>query len=209
MFTGIIELFGQVQNIESLPSGLAFCIETSKETIETLAIGESIAVNGVCCTVIKCSDTLFYFEASPETLALTTFKLLEVGQKVHLEIPLSLSKPLGGHFVTGHVDEVINIGSIVPMNDFSVYVFENITRPEWICDKGSITLDGVSLTINRVISDNSIECMLIPHTINNTRFKRLKVGERVNVEYDYLAKIIARQYALTKRTPPLSFSKEM
>mgnify|MGYP006073355593 CR=1 FL=1 len=205
MFTGIIEQFGTIEKIETLPFGKRFFI---KNDIESLRIGDSIAVNGVCFTVTTLDARLISVEASPETLAKTTMSNLSLKEHVHLELPVSLSKPLGGHFVTGHVDEVLRIASIESFDAFRRYVFEGITQPQWICCKGSITVDGVSLTINRLVSSNSIECMLIPHTLKNTRFNTLKTHDAVNVEYDYLAKIVARQHAVRQDAAELTFSEE-
>lgn len=206
MFTGIIESLGYITKIEAMSQGLRFFISSN---IDSLRIGDSIAVNGVCFTVTRLGESNFCFEASPETLAKTTMACVKIGDLMHLEVPLSLSKPLGGHFVTGHVDETLRISMIEPLNEFSRYVIDGITKPQWICDKGSITLDGVSLTINRVISEKSIECMLIPHTISQTRFNTLKVNDLINAEYDYLAKIVARQSALATKASQVSYCEEM
>ncbi len=205
MFTGIIEHLGVLERIEAIEGGKRFYIS---QDISNQIIGDSVAVNGVCFTIVTLNDDSMSIEASPETLQVTTADKWEVGEKVHLEQPVSMSKPLGGHFVTGHVDETLQVTEIERLKDFYRIVFGGITHPQWVCHKGSVTLNGVSLTINRLISQNSIECMLIPHTLDNTGFKRLKKYDAVNVEYDYLAKIVARQYAVIQDAAELSFNEE-
>ena len=206
MFTGIIEHFGVVIRIEILACGKRFYLS---HNLSNQRIGDSLAVNGVCFTLTTIDDNELSIDASPETLAVTTVDHLVLGQKVHLEQPISMSKPLGGHFVTGHVDEVLQVLEIEHLTDFHRLVFGGITKPEWVCHKGSIALNGVSLTINKILSDSSIECMLIPHTLDNTCFNQLKKQDTVNVEYDYLAKIVARQHALIHNAATHFTSEEM
>lgn len=206
MFTGIIEHFGVVQQIDALECGKRIYLSHG---INGQVIGDSVAINGACFTIVTLSENRISVEVSPETLLVTTIDDLMVGSKVHLEQPVSMTKPLGGHFVTGHVDEMIKVAEIKVLKDFYRVVFDGISKPEWVCHKGSITINGVSLTINKVISLSSIECMLIPHTINNTCFKQLKEHDAVNVEYDYLAKIVARQHAVIQEAAGISFSEEV
>lgn len=197
MFTGIIEHLGNLDKVTSLSKGLQFCI--SHQMSALISIGDSVAINGVCLTVTDIKQQQLRFDVSPETLEKTNLGMLGIDAQLHLELPLSLSKPLGGHFVTGHVDQTLRIAKIIHEEEFVKYTFEGVQYPEWICQKGSVTLEGVSLTINAIPTDHSIECMLIPHTITNTRFKDLKETDLVNVEYDYIAKIVARQHALEER----------
>ena len=193
MFTGIIEKNGEIVDIEPLKSGFLLQVQSSFNHIE---LGESIAANGVCLTAKSFQDGLIDFDVSPETLVKTNFNILKTGDILHLEKPLTLAKPIGGHFVTGHVDETLEIENIESVGEFKKYIFKGITHPEWVCEKGSVALEGISLTINQLLGSDRLVCMLIPHTINVTRFNRLKVGDLVNVEYDYLAKIVARQCAI-------------
>lgn len=206
MFTGIIEHFGIITRIETLVYGKRFFLS---HELSNQVIGDSLAVNGVCFTITSLDKNELSIEASPETLLVTTTNQLTLGQKVHLEQPVSMSKPLGGHFVTGHVDEVLQVLEVEPLKDFYRIVFGGISKPEWVCHKGSIALNGVSLTINKILSNSSIECMLIPHTLDNTCFNELKQQDKVNVEYDYLAKIVARQHALIHNAATQFTSEEM
>jgi riboflavin synthase len=158
---------------------------------------------------VSINNFIISLDVSSETLFKSTLAKTKVGNIVHLELPVSMSKPLGGHFVTGHVDENIFIKSIEKMGEFTKYIFDGISKPEWICDKGSIALDGISLTINRLPTQTSVECMLIPHTIANTCFKSLVVNDLVNVEYDYIAKIVARQNTLKNMSVKSLYSEEV
>lgn len=195
MFTGIIEHLGKIVRKRRDMNGLTLVVEHS---LGYLKAGESIAVNGVCLTVSHIEPSLITFDVSPETQHKTTLDELINGECVHLERALTLNTPLGGHFVTGHIDQVLRIQQIKPEGQFTQYVFEGVVYPQWLVDKGSIALDGVSLTINRILTEERFECMIIPHTKQWTRFKYLKVADRVNAEYDYLAKIVARQHTLAQ-----------
>lgn len=193
MFTGIIEHTATLYDIKPNGQGLTYYLES---TLATPALGESIAVNGVCLTVIEASVGKLAFDISPETLEKTTLGTLEIGTLVHLEKPLTLTQPLGGHFVTGHVDEVLTVEKIEKVDKFSRFIFSGVSRPQWLCEKGSITLDGVSLTVNAIPTNETVECMLIPHTLSHTRFGSMKEQDRINAEYDTIAKIVARQHAI-------------
>lgn len=196
MFTGLIESLGSIISLTTINTGVKLTIESN---LDSLLIGDSIAINGVCLTVTEIDGKNLSFDISPETLERSNLKYLTTNIKVHLETSLTLSKPMGGHFVTGHVDEMLFIHSVKSVGEYFQYVFSGVTHPSWICAKGSIALDGVSLTINSLIDDDKFDCMLIPHTISMTRFKDLQCNDLVNVEYDYLAKIVARQHALEEK----------
>lgn len=199
MFTGIIEQTGELSVIEPLAQGLRFCITTHSK-LEPLKIGDSVAVNGVCLTVVRLTDQMITFDVSPETLEKTNFALLTQGELLHLELPLTMGTAMGGHFVLGHVDEAVQIKRMEAVESFTLLEIKGVSYPQWICEKGSITLDGVSLTINGISEDNVISCMLIPHTMNNTRFKHLKPSDWLNAEYDYIAKMVARQQLHARST---------
>lgn len=192
MFTGLIETLGRVVDNQPLKSGRRLTIDA---TIEALQPGESIAVNGVCLTALPDQEKLS-FDVSPETLRLTTLGELNAGQLIHLERALLAGSRMGGHYVSGHVDTMATVLTIRPEGDYmelTIGDFGMHAKP-YLFPKGSITLDGVSLTINTVIHD-TISVMLVPYTLSMTTFCSAIVGQRVNVEFDYLARTIAHQLA--------------
>jgi len=194
MFTGLIESVAHVIENEPHQSGRRLTIEASFEGIQS---GESIAINGVCLTVLHHHDgRRLSFDLSPETLALTTLETLTSGQKVNVERALLASSRMGGHYVSGHVDTTAKICSLRKIGEFielSVSDF-NMPASSYLLPKGSITLDGISLTINSTKAE-LITVMLVPHTLSMTTFSELKIGQNVNVEFDYLARIVAHQLA--------------
>lgn len=192
MFTGLIEQMGVVKALTPLKQGISVIIS---HQFPTLSMGESIAVDGVCLTVTDFTDTTFSCELSPETLLKTHFLELKEGHKVNLERCLTLSKPLGGHIVLGHVDETLTVEKIINHQDFNEVVFTGTLHPEWLIEKGSIAINGISLTIND-LQENSIYCMIVPHTNEVTTIQSLEVGSMVNVEYDYFAKIVTKHNVL-------------
>ena len=194
MFTGLIETQGLV-----LSSGQRLVIEAEMSDMRT---GESIAVNGVCLTLLPHESkpkTVLRFDLSPETLAITTLGQLQAGGKVNLERAVMAGMTrMGGHYVSGHVDTTAVIQSLRRLDDcieISVGQF-GIDATAHLIAKGSITLDGISLTINTVAHD-AITIMLVPHTLAMTTFGDIKIGQCINVEFDYLTRIIAHQLALT------------
>lgn len=192
MFTGLIETLGRVVDNQLLESGRRLTLDSPFETIQS---GESIAVNGVCLTALS-ADKKTSFDVSPETLRLTTLGALEPGQQVHLERALLAGSRMGGHYVSGHVDTMASILSVRAEGEFvelTIGEFDMHALP-YLFQKGSITLDGVSLTINTVFQ-NTISVMLVPYTLSMTTFCSAVVGQRVNVEFDYLARTIAHQLA--------------
>ena len=191
MFTGIIETLGRVVENQSLKSGCRLMVRSDFQDIMP---GESIAVNGVCLTALAGDGKYLAFDISLETLRLTTLGVCTAGQPVHLERALLAGTRMGGHYVSGHVDTTAVVQSIRMLDDFVECVIGEFGAQAlpYLWPKGSITLDGVSLTINAVIGD-SITVMLVPHTLANTTFGSLKVGSRMNVEFDYLARIILHQ----------------
>ncbi len=192
MFTGLIESLGRVVDNQLLQSGRRLTIDA---VIDDLQPGESIAVNGVCLTVLPFQEKPS-FDVSPETLRLTTLGELKPGQSVNIERALLAGSRMGGHYVSGHVDTMASVRSFHSEGEFvelSIGDFGMHAMP-FLLPKGSITLDGISLTINTVVKD-TISVMLVPHTLGMTTFGSVNVGQRVNVEFDYLARIIAHQMA--------------
>ena len=193
MFTGIITDVGRVAAVE--PKGdTRFILETAFDTA-AIPIGASIAHNGVCLTVVAKTDGRYAVEASAETLARTTLGQWRVGTPVNLERSLRLGDELGGHLVFGHVDGVGEVIDRAPDGDSLRFVFE---APEalapMVATKGSIAVDGVSLTINEV-DGSRFGVNIIAHTQSATNFGDMALGDRVNLEVDMLARYVARQLA--------------
>jgi len=189
MFTGLIEGKGRISRL--VPKGGGLFVEILSEfPLSGSKVGDSIAVDGVCLTAISLSEKGFTAEVSPETLAKTTFKYKKPGDWVNLERALRLGDPLGGHLVSGHVDGVGRIQKILPLGNF--YQFEIEIPSEfshYLIPKGSISIDGISLTINEV-KGNCITLMIIPHTYKVTALSLKRVGDYVNVEIDMIAKMV-------------------
>ena len=187
MFSGIIEKLAQVHEFEvsNDKSYIALAIDNSDLPLK---IGDSVAVNGVCLTIAKIENDLFYYDLSPETLSLTSLKDLSVNDSVNIEYPLTLNKFISGHITTGHVDSIGIIKSLQKIIDsWEVVVEVKLDILKYIIYKGSITIDGVSLTVNK-LDNNLIYLMIIPHTFENTIFKNYKIGQKVNIEVDYITK---------------------
>ncbi len=195
MFTGLIEQTGLV--ITNHNNGLAnrLSISSSFAQLET---GESIAVNGVCLTLLPMTSVgVLDFDISPETLQKTTVGYFAPGDLVNLERAMLASARFGGHYVSGHVDTTAQVHSIQTINEFihlELSGFQHHTQA-FLIPKGSITLDGVSLTINDVV-EQRVQLMLVPHTILNTTLGGLKTGRPVNIEFDYFTRIVAHQLQL-------------
>jgi len=191
MFTGIIEETGTVRSITSRSAGTALCIHAEK-VLEGTAVGDSIAVNGVCLTVTSLSDGTFTADVMPETVRLTSLARLFPGAKVNLERAMSPAGRLGGHIVSGHVDGCGRVDAIVP-DGIAKRVTISLEAPllKYIARKGSVTLDGVSLTVVAA-DDRSFAVSLIPQTRSATTLGELRTGSIVNVEVDLLARYIER-----------------
>jgi len=191
MFTGLIEEMGKVAALSPEGGGAALEISaplTSKEA----AIGDSIAINGTCLTVTQKNSDNLKFHASSETLSATTMGKLKPGQRVNLEAALRPSDRMGGHFVSGHVDAVGRIRSITPEGQAVRYEIE---CPEevlkYLVDKGSVAVDGISLTVVKVLYD-AFTMVIIPHTSEVTTIGELKAGHKVNLEADIIGKYVYR-----------------
>ncbi len=184
MFSGIVEQIGRVNEFKN-KSHLVLNINLSEISV---SIGDSVAVNGVCLTIISSSENVCCFDISPETLSLTSLNDLDAGEEVNIEFPLTLNKFISGHITTGHIDSIGIVKSITKIIDsWEVHLELDMSALKYIVHKGSITIDGVSLTINKIV-DNIIHLMIIPHTYKNTILKNYKIGQKVNIEVDYITK---------------------
>ncbi len=208
MFTGIIQEIGKIQAVEKGGHGVSLTIE-AKKTSPKLKVNESIAVNGVCQTILQKEKSLFVVGAVEGTLKKTTLGNLCKGEEVNLELSLRLNDPLGGHLVLGHVDTVGSITSITPRTNswiFKIHVPKAFWR--YIIPVGSIAVDGVSLTVAEFKS-STMAVSIIPHTMRNTTFKNRHVGDKVNIEFDVLGKYIERLLQtdglLEKRTKHMKY----
>jgi riboflavin synthase len=192
MFTGIIQTIGEVDSITADEGDVELQIAAPGLGLEGVAIGDSIAVNGCCLTVTRLLDNAFIADVSHETLNVTTLGDWQVGTLVNLEKALTAGQPLGGHYVTGHVDGVATIGALetdARSTRMQIEVPKEFAR--YIARKGSITLDGVSLTVNEV-GPTTFAVNLIPHTLDVTILNRYVVGTRVNFEVDIIARYLER-----------------
>jgi riboflavin synthase len=191
MFTGLIQEVGVVQRLEQQGQGLYLSLEAPKLSLR-VKMGDSVAVNGCCLTVVEIKPPQISFQAVPETLKRTLLGLWKEGTLVNLELPLTLSEPLGGHFVQGHVDGVAQIVDLKPDGQGSKM---KARIPEalvpYVVEKGSIALDGISLTV-AAIAGSEVEVALIPHTIQNTDLRARKKDDYLHVEADLLAKYVGK-----------------
>jgi riboflavin synthase len=191
MFTGLVVAQGKVKRIRDRAGGMELEIEAPKVARE-LDAGDSVAVNGACLTATSAGRRRFLVELMPETVARSTFARIERGANVNLELPLRLSERLGGHLVQGHVDGVARVVRSEE-DDGARRVWlsadEDIVR--YVVGKGSVSLDGVSLTVVEA-GRSTFQVALIPHTLGATTLGRLEVGSEVNVEVDILAKYVER-----------------
>jgi riboflavin synthase len=195
MFTGIVQTVGKVKQLEARGGDVRISFETGALDPDTLNIGDSIAVNGCCLTVIEKLADGFAADASTETLALTTLGKLGPGSPVNLETALTLATPLGGHLVSGHVD---GVGAIRERRvdarsvRFSIELPAELAR--YVARKGSICVDGVSLTVNDVTAA-VFEVNIVPHTLVHTVIGKYVAGTRVNIEVDLVARYLERLLA--------------
>ncbi|MFC1621683.1 riboflavin synthase [Candidatus Omnitrophota bacterium] len=192
MFTGIIEEIGSITGINKTASGA--CLKIKGTLVSSDAkLGDSIAINGVCLSVTDIKGTVLNFDVIYETLKRTTLGQLKINDAVNLERSLKLDSRIGGHFVSGHVDYKGKIVDIIKGSEgtgFKISILSEFSR--FVAEKGSITIDGISLTIASLTSDSFI-VYLIPHTLKNTTLGRKRKSTPVNIELDLLAKYLARQ----------------
>ena len=190
MFTGIIEAVGQIRQVEQRDRGVRLTIASERLDFSDVAVGDSIAANGVCLTVISLDGNAYTVDVSQESLNCTV-GLGDPGE-VNLEKAMRLSDRLGGHLVSGHVDgvgEVVKFDPVGESHRLTIRAPRELAR--FIAPKGSITVNGVSLTVNEV-SDAMFSINLIPHTLDVTTLKHIQPGSRVNLEVDMLARYVDR-----------------
>ncbi len=205
MFTGIIQSVGEITQATPVGADIQLAISTGQLDMADVQPGDSIAVNGVCLTAIKLGKTQFEAHVSHETLSVTVG--LEKLQKVNLEKALRLNDRLGGHLVSGHVDgtgEVVNFAQLGDCWRLDIRAPHAISK--YIAVKGSICVNGVSLTVNSIASD-IFSINLIPHTLENTTLKSLAAGHRVNLEVDQIARYVERMTLWASEKPEESESK--
>jgi len=185
MFTGLVEEIGIVKKLTLGGSSAKLTVQTSLKGVN---IGDSVAVNGACLTAVNIDKGFITFDLSEETLKRANLKLLKPGDRVNLERALTLQKPLGGHIVLGHVDTLGKIRELKPQGEHRrlVIAFEE-RYSVYTVEKGSIAVDGISLTVN-VVGPDFVEINLIPHTFQSTNLKFRKVGDYVNLEFDIFGK---------------------
>lgn len=187
MFTGMIEEIGEIRALNPNGSGLDVVIDC-KKILSDVKVGDSISVNGCCQTVVEFGENYFKTNLSQETLGISTFSNLKVGYSVNLERAVTPNSRLGGHIVQGHVDGVAVLRKVISLGDFFDLYFEvptNLSR--YIAKKGSITVDGISLTVSDETS-STFRVSVIPHTFENTTLHFLKIGDKVNIETDIIAR---------------------
>jgi riboflavin synthase len=191
MFTGLIEEVGRVVSFDRLGSAARLAVAASFPADE-VRLGDSIAVNGVCLTVAAAKGGAFSFDASPETLEQTAFRRLKSGDRVNLERALRLGDRLGGHIVTGHVDCVATVTERREVANNIIFSFRiPHASARYLVAKGSVTIDGISLTVNRV-DETGFSVNVIPHTASLTTLPGKRPGDEVNIETDIIGKYLER-----------------
>ena len=196
MFTGIVEEMGEVRSI-ARAGDVARLHVNAVSTLDGSDIGASVAVNGVCLTVVERGDDGFVFEVGPETLARTALARLRAGDAVNLERPLRFGGTLGGHLVLGHVDGTGTVEQVTRVESTARVRISLLDRglEPLLIPQGSVAVDGVSLTV-AALDDGRFEVMIIPHTLAATTFGRLSAGQSVNIETDMIGKYVLRSIAL-------------
>ena len=204
MFTGIIEELGHVLSFKNGYAGARLTIASSSVLTDAI-VGASIAVNGTCLTAVEISSDKWTADLAPETLDRTNLSDLQAGEPVNLERPLRANSRLDGHFVLGHVDGVGTVESLEALGDDNWWLQIRVPAPlvRYIVSKGSLAVDGISLTVARV-EDELVSFTVIPHTYQHTALHARRPGSRVNIEVDILAKHLEKltAYALTKVPAP-------
>ena len=188
MFTGIIQALGHIKTKVSYDKGAVFSFSTTNFDFSSVAIGDSIAVNGVCLTAVEIGEDFFKADVSQETLDCSIFSQLEQGDSVNLEKALRLNQGIDGHLVSGHVDGIAQVNDQFKEGEstrFKISVPDNLVK--YIAKKGSVCINGVSLTVNS-ITDNIFDLNIVPHTLTVTTLGKLKVGSKVNLEVDIIAR---------------------
>lgn len=206
MFTGIIAAIGKIEVVQPKGGDLRLQVATGNLDLSDVSLGDSVAVNGVCLTVVDISNATLSFDVSRESLARTSLGNVESGSAINLEKALAVGDRLGGHFVSGHVD---GLGKVVSKQESARSVIFRIEVPagleRYIAEKGSICIDGTSLTVNNV-ADNWFEVNIIRHTMQETIMSSYSVGTKINLEVDLIARYLERllpqqqDTAITKET---------
>ena len=196
MFTGLVQDLGCIKEVINLSGGKIFSLEVNLCTDE-IKKGDSIAINGACQSVIKKEGKILSFEAMNETLRHTNLAFLKKGDFVNVELAMKLSDRLDGHLVSGHIDRVAKLNSI--KNDGVAKIFNFECDTDLIVKKGSIAVNGVSLTVVET-GVNNFEVSILPETFNNTNLKYLKINDIVNIEYDMVAKYIKKFFEQKKES---------
>jgi len=192
MFTGIIQAKGSIQEVYSSDDGVILKINSNTLDLSDSKIGDSIAVNGVCLTVTQMSNEWFTADVSNETINCTTFSDLSQGESVNLEKSLRLNQGIDGHLVSGHVDGVGKVQSINKDGDSTrIKILVEIDLIKYIAKKGSICINGVSLTVNSV-EGNIFDVNIVPHTFSVTTLGDLSIGSNVNLEIDLIARYVEK-----------------
>lgn len=192
MFTGLVEERGRLVRVTPSGPGMTLAVEASKPFVSSLRLGDSVAVDGACMTVTATSETVFCFDASSESLNRTTLGSRNSGDALHLERALRLGDRVGGHLVSGHIDGLgtligqKSVGRAVQMR----FAIDAALLP-YLIEKGSIAIDGTSLTINELF-DDGFNVMLIPHTQSIVHLNSKKLNDRVNIEVDQIGKYVER-----------------
>lgn len=202
MFTGIIQTVGKIAQTEKTGVDARFYIQTGTLPLGDVKIGDSIAVNGVCLTAVVLTTDGFWADVSGETLSRTTLGNLRIGSPVNLEKALTPQTPLGGHIVAGHVDGVGIVNQCY--NDgrsLRIHIQAPAELAKYIAEKGSVCLDGISLTINRVVGAE-FTVNIVPHTAQMTTWKTLQVGQVINIEVDVIARYLERLLLGEKAADP-------
>lgn len=192
MFTGIIQAKGRLDSCEPCQGDLRMWIDAGDLSLDAVALGDSIAINGVCLTVTELDGNSFAADVSRETLELTTLGATEIGAALNLEPALTLSQPLGGHLVSGHVD---GVGTVISLQEDARSLRMAFKVPaalsRYIARKGSVTVNGVSLTVNNVDAQE-FDVNLVPHTLQATNLGSLAADSKVNIEVDLVARYLER-----------------
>ncbi|MDF1817510.1 MAG: riboflavin synthase [Immundisolibacteraceae bacterium] len=195
MFTGIIGEVGKLLRNDPQGGDRRLQIGVSELPLAAMELGESVAVNGVCLTLVEINGTSFAADVSIETLNCTSLGNLPVGAAVNLERALTLNQPLGGHLVSGHVDGLGKVAAMIPDGRSTRFEFDApVELMRYIAAKGSITIDGTSLTVNS-LSDHGFSVNIIPHTLERTLMGEYQVGRSVNLEVDLIARYLERLMA--------------
>jgi riboflavin synthase len=200
MFTGIVQAIGTIVRVEPRGGDAHLVVGTGDLDTADVAVGDSICVSGVCLTAVAIDAATFAADVSTETLARTTLGMLKSGDCVNLEKSLRLADRLGGHLVSGHVDGIGRVVAVEPDARSQRWTFEvpsGLSR--YIAAKGSVCIDGVSLTVNEVAA-NRFGVNLIPHTIDVTAFRHKRAGDSVNIEVDLIARYVERLQSSSHET---------